>query len=199
LFKLIVNPFNSGHNSRLNIDLSFISCYAFEWKSGIRRNLFVLIPLYLLFLLFSFRPYVAPVGLIILSVVVSGFYLYGESRDFMEIFAVNPKQFLLRKIKMDLKYLMLIYIPIILLTLIFQIHTWYYLLGALIVSILIQIIAIIFKYALFMENSDLSRNSMIVFLNIVFIIVPLFWLVPLVMGIRYYFKAKTNIKKYIYD
>ena len=88
--------------------------------------------------------------------------------------------------------------PILLIAVICQPATWYYLIGAIIISILIQVISIIFKYALFEENISLSRNSIIVFLNILFIIVPLFWLVPLIMGIKYYIKAQNNLKEYFH-
>jgi putative effector of murein hydrolase len=132
-------------------------------------------------------------------VLISGFYFYGESREFVELFAKNPKQFMLRKIYFNLRPLFIIFVPILIVALIFQPADWYYLIGALVVSILIQILTIIFKYGLFEENANLSRNSIIVFTNILFVIVPLFWPVPLIMGIRYYAKAQKNLKQYFHD
>src|SRR3972149_1664235 len=72
ILKILINPFSSNLNFNFNIRLPFINCYAFEWTSGIRRNLFILAPAYLLFLSFSFRPYVAPIGIILISLIVSG-------------------------------------------------------------------------------------------------------------------------------
>ena len=199
IVKLLINPFNSNLNSKFKISLPFVSTSSFEWISGIRRNLLILIPVYLIFLAFSFKPYVAVVGLVFLSILISNFYFYGESREFVELFAKNPSEFLLQKIFTNLKQLIVLFTPILIIAIIFQTSTLYYLIGALIISFLIQVLTIVFKYGLFEENANLNRNSIIVYINIIFVIVPLFWPVPLIMGIRYYIKARENLKKYFHD
>jgi len=199
IIKLLINPFNSNLNSKFKIRLPFISTSSFEWISGIRRNLLILLPAYLLFLAFSFKPYVAVVGLIFLSLLIAGFYFYGESREFVEFYAKNPREFILKKIYTNLRQLIIVFAPILIIALIFQITTWYYLLGALIVSVLIQVITIIFKYGLFEENANLNRNSIIVYSNILFLILPVFFPVPFIMGIMYYNKALKNLKQYFHD
>jgi len=137
--------------------------------------------------------------MLIISVLLSGFYLQGEPREFIEYYANNPGDFLKKKIKIAIQSMMIILSPISIISVVFQPGTWYYIAGALILSMFIQVISIIFKYALFEENVSLNKNSMIVLLNIFFILVPLFWPVPIIMGIRYYFKAKQNLKKYFND
>jgi hypothetical protein len=199
IIKLLMNPFGSNLNSKFKVSLPFISISSFEWISGIRRNLILLFPVYLIVLAFSFKPYVAVVGLIFISILVSGFYYNGESREFIELFAKNPREFILKKIFINLKQLLILFAPILIIALIFQTPTWYYLIGAVIISFLIQVLAIVFKYGLFEENANLNRNSIIVFINIIFIIVPFCWPVPLIMGIRYYIKARENLKKYFHD
>lgn len=190
---------NLNLNSKFKVRLPFISISSFEWISGIRRNLILLIPVYLFILAFSFKPNVAIVGLIFLSILISGFYYYGEPREFVELFAKNPRDFILRKILINLKQLIILFAPILIIAIIFQTHTWYYLIWAISISFLIQVLTIIFKYGLFEENSNLNRNSIIVFLNILFVIVPMFLPVPIIMGIRYYKKARENLKKYLHD
>ncbi|MFW5872860.1 MAG: hypothetical protein ACOCVN_02625 [bacterium] len=199
IIKILINPFSTNLNSKFKISLPFISVNSFEWISGIRRNLILLFPVYVLFLAFSFMPYVAVVGMIFISILVSGFYYYGESREFIEFYASNPREFLLRKITINLKQLIILFSPILIIALIFQSSTWYFLVGAVIISFLIQVLAIIFKYGLFEENANLNRNSFIVLINILFIILGVFWPIPIIMGIRYYAKATENLKKYFHD
>ncbi len=199
IIKFLINPFNSNLNLKFRVNLPFVSNSSFEWISGIRRNLIVLIPVYLIILAFSFKPNVAVVGLIFLSILISGFYYYGEPREFIELLAKNPRDFMLRKILINLKQLIILFSPIIIIALIFQIDTWYYLVGAVFISSIIQVLTIIFKYGLFEENANLNRNSMIVLLNIFFVLVPMFLPVPIIMGIRYYKKAHKNLQKYFDD
>jgi hypothetical protein len=199
IINLLINPFSSNLNSKFKVSLPFISNSSFEWISGIRRNLILLLPVYLFILALSFKPYVAVVGMIFISILVSGFYNYGESREFVEFFARNPRAFMLRKIFINLKQLIILFTPILIIAMIFQTSTWYYLIGAVIFSFFIQVLAIIFKYGLFEENDNLNRNSIFVFVNILFVIVPGFLPVPIIMGIRYYKKACENLKKYYHD
>jgi putative effector of murein hydrolase len=90
-------------------------------------------------------------------------------------------------------------LPMVVIAFIFQINTWYYTIGALLLAGLIQTITIIFKYALFSQNTDLGRNGMIVFFNVLCLLLPFFWPLPVIMGIRYYFKAQNKLKEYIDD
>jgi hypothetical protein len=196
IFKILLNPFSSNLNFKWNIKIPINNPRSFEWISGFRRYFIIIIPIYFLILAFSFKAYVAPVGLILLSIIVSGFYYYGESREFIELFSFNYRKFLVNKIKLSVTYLLVLLMPIVIISLIFQYETWYYIIGAIIVATLIQIITIIFKYALFAENSDLGRNGLIVSVNVLCILMPFLWPLPIIMGIKYYFKAQNNLKKY---
>ncbi len=199
IIKILINPFNLNLNSKFRIRLPFIPTSSFEWISGIRKNILILLPAYLILLTFSFKPYVAVVGLILLSLLISGFYFHGESREFVAFYAKSPGKFILKKIYTNVGQLFVVSAPILIIGLIFQISTWRFLLGALVVSVLIQVITIIFKYGLFEENANLNRNSIIVSTNILFVILPAFWPVPIIMGIIYYKKALKNLKPYFDD
>jgi len=199
IFKFLINPFTTNFNSSFTVRLPFIPTRSFEWISGIRRNLLVLLPVYLIFIAFSFQPYIGVIGFIILSLLVSGFYFYGESREFIEQFAKTPSSFLWLKIRDNLKLLYLFLLPILIISMIFQFHTWYYLAGAILASSLFQIITIIFKYGLFEENAPLNKINILVMINFLFIVLPFFWPVPIIMGIKYYMKARENLQKYFDD
>ena len=197
--KLLLNPFSSNLNLKWNIKIPIHNPRSFEWISGFRRYFIIIVPIYLLVLAFSFKAYVAPVGLILLSMIVSGFYYYGESREFIELFSWNYRTYLIKKMKLSVSYLLVLLMPIVFISLLFQPETWYYIIGAIVIAIVIQIITIIFKYALFAENADLGRNGLIVSINVMCILMPFLWPLPIIMSIRYYFKAQNNLKKYLND
>lgn len=199
LLKILVNPFNARHNLAGSMRMPLKNPLAFEWISGLRSNFIILVPVYLVVLAFSFRAIVAPVGMLIITGIISGFYYYGETREFIEIFANGPSDFMVRKMTIAIKYLSYLLSPIAAVALIFQPATWYWIVGAWVVSCIFQVITIIFKYALFRENSDLNRNGLIVLFNIMCILLPFFWPVPIIMGSRYYLKAKQNLKPYFND
>lgn len=171
----------------------------FEWISGIRRFGIVIAPIYLLVLAFSFRGYVGPIGVIVITIFTGSFFQYGEPRNFIEVFANNPHAFMHRKIWINAKIYLLMLAPIALISLIFQPENYYWILGSVLIALLFQSLAIIFKYGLFAENRDLSHNSLIIFLNMAFVLVPLFWPVPVFMSIKYYKKAIDKLKPYFHD
>lgn len=199
LLKILVNPFKTQHDFAGLMRLPLRNPLAFEWISGLRSNFIILIPVYLVVLTFSFRAIVAPVGMLIISGIISGFYYYGEPREFIEIFASGPSDFMIRKMAISIKYLSYLLSPIMVLALIFQPGTWYLIVGAWVVSCFFQVVTIIFKYALFRENRDLNSNGLLVLFNIMCILLPFFWPVPIIMGSRYYLKAKQNLKPYFDD
>lgn len=199
LLKFLLNPFSSGLQFNIHIKTPIKNPKAFEWISGLRRYFIPIALIYIFILAFSFKAYVAPAGFILLAIVTSGFYFQGESREFVELFAHSPSSFMAQKVKLSLKYLFIMLVPIGVTALIFEPHTWLFILGALVVSALIHLITIIFKYALFAENKDLSQNGTIVFINVICILLPFLWPLPVFMGIRYYFKAHQKLKTYFND
>lgn len=199
VFKLLFNPFGSTGSFNLNFKVPIKNPISFEWISGIRRYALIIIPVYIVVLAFSYKAFIAPVGIVILSLITSGFYYYGEPREFIEIFFASCKRFILQKVSVSMQYLSVMLSPIVLIALVFQLHTWYYIIGAFIIAFIIQLITIVFKYALFAENADLGRNGILVSINILCALVPFLWPLPIIMGVKYYVKAQNNLKEYLHD
>ncbi|MFO7657338.1 MAG: hypothetical protein R6W78_09740 [Bacteroidales bacterium] len=195
-FIAFINPAVVKNSFRFTFRIPFVKPVDFEWISGIRKNLVILLTLYLLLIIFSFKPYVAPVGLICLSFMISGFYLYGESKELIEEYAQGPKRFIIQKVVCDLKLMLILFSPLIIISLIFNFEHWYFLAWGIFVSVSIQVFSVVFKYGIFKENADLSRNMLLVVLNALFILIPFFWPAPVIMVIRYYRKAIDNLKYY---
>jgi len=194
-----VKPNNSNLNFRIMFPVPINDPFAFEWISGVRKNYIVLFCVYAIFLAFAYMAYIAIIGMIILSLITSGFYLYGEPREFIESFATNSKSFLFRKIERNYKYMLISFAPLIIISLLFNPETWLFILGGLFFSLLIQLLSIIFKYGLFDENKSLSRNALVLYMNIIFLFLPFFWLAPIIMGTNYYFKARKKLDQYFDD
>jgi hypothetical protein len=194
--KFLLNPFRASGHYALNIRVPIRHPLAFEWIAGLRQTFIIFVLAYALFLGFSFKPTVGVVGMLVLSVIVTNFYNHGEAREYIECFANSPKAFMAKKLLLNSKYMFLAILPLALVSVAFHPDTWYLVLGAMVLALLVQAIAIIFKYGLFTENADLSRNGMIVFFNVFCTLVPFFWPLPIIMGTRYYFKALRNLKPY---
>jgi hypothetical protein len=170
----------------------------FEWNSAFRQTHLFFGFIYLIIVSFSFKGYVAHIGIILLSAIISGCYFYGEPRLFIEVFANSAREFIFRKILLNYKYLGILYMPIVAISLISQTEMWYLLLIALFIGFIIQFLAIVFKYGLFRENSDLERNAMILYTSVIGVLLPFIWPLPVFMGIRYYRKAIKNLTPYFH-
>jgi hypothetical protein len=168
----------------------------FEWNSGLRHTWLFYGFIYFVILAFSFKGYVSHIGLILISVLVSGYYFNGEPRQFIEVFSYSASNFIKRKVWLGFKYLTVVNLPIVLISLIAQTEMWYLLILAQFIAFVILFLAIVFKYGLFRENANLERNSPILMITIIGLLLPFLWPLPVYMGIRYYRKALKNLKPY---
>jgi hypothetical protein len=172
----------------------------FEWNSGIRSpNILFIAFVYLIVVCFSFTGYVAHIGIIVLSILISTFYFQGEPRIFIESFSNSARRFIRDKLVLNFKYLLIMYVPIIVVSLIFQTEMWYLLLLALLIGFVVQLLAILIKYSLFRENADLERNSLILIISVIGVLLPFIWPLPVIIGIRSYRKAIKNLNPYFND
>ena len=179
------------------VALPFLNNAAFEWKSGIRRSAFTILLVFVLSFGFASIPYITPISIIILSLIFTGFYREGEPLSMLEIVSHSPKNILWFKTRWALLHLLLISSPLIVLFIFLHIEWWYLLVYALLASSLILTFSIIFKYALYEPNQDLSLNSFLVgFVSFSFII-PFLAPIPLFMIVVYARKALKNLKLFL--
>jgi hypothetical protein len=59
--------------------------------------------------------------------------------------------------------------------------------------------AILLKYAAYSPNDNLSQNSVLFFFGFLGSIIPFLLPLPLIMNIRNYKKAVTNLNRYFHD
>jgi hypothetical protein len=197
-FRFLLAPFKTNNRLPAVLGIGTGNPLLFEWNSGLRQVFLFLGFIYLIILCFSFKGYVAHIGIILISFFISGFYFYGEPRQFIENFSGSAKEFLKRKILLNFKYLGILFLPIALVSLIFETKMWYLLIIAIIIGFIIQFLSIIIKYGLFHENSDLERNALILYTSVIGVLLPFLWPLPVIMGIRYYRKAIHNLTPYFH-
>lgn len=198
--KLLLNPLSSQSGPTLLKIIGTGNPFLFEWNSGMRGPYILFLGfVYLVVACFSFTGYVAHIGMVILSILISTFYSQGEPRMLIESYSNSARQFLFRKVSINYKYLTIIFFPILLTSLVFQTEMWYLLLLALLISYIIQLLAILIKYGLFHENSNLERNAPILILSVIGVLLPFIWPLPIIIGIRSYRKAIKNLNPYFDD
>jgi H+/Cl- antiporter ClcA len=143
--------------------------------------------------------WVGTIGILVITLIIAGFFFIGESRYFIECFANNSSDFLKKKLRINILFLVLFLLPIVILCVVFQPEIWYFTLGSLVLCCLMLGLSIIIKYGLFRENSDLSRNGLIFLITFICLLLPFLWPVPVIMGVRYYVKAKKKLNIYYDD
>jgi len=122
----------------------------------------------------------------------------GEDRQLLEVFQLSSKAFLWMKCKYQLMVFWSLVAPLLGLFLFFHLSYWYLLGYFCLFSLTLQIFSIIFKYALYTPNSDLSSNGLFIALFSMGFIMPFFLPLPFLMAVRYYRKAIHNLNDYLY-
>ena len=144
----------------------------FEWKAGIRKNIFMLGAVWIASLFTSFFIGSIPIALFVIGIIIMSFYENNESLAMLISSELSPKAFLKRKIKQHLWAYLIFCAPLLLAFLIFH-HQYYYipLLMMLIFSILI-VYNILLKYAFYRPNEKMGNTQIFSAIGSISIIVP---------------------------
>lgn len=202
LVALIVNV-RSGNKLKINFssEKSLFPSYAFEWIGGVRTNFIPIFIIYLLGLVFSFHLAGGVLGIIILTLIFSSFFIENESLFFVEAYRLQEKKFLFTKIFQTTKIFLLIVSPIALLHLIFFYERWYLISAVVFICLVILITSVLTKYAFYSEEISSSKMNYIINGVIVFSFVSAFYMtgpflfpLPFLMALYLYKKASQNLK-----
>jgi hypothetical protein len=170
----------------------------FEYISGLRANFLPLAFMYLIAAALSFTVFAVPVFIILYTFTVCSFNTDCESRSFIEVFNLSAKSFIIKKIKLQLLFTLLIFSPLLLAYGIFNIHYWYIGLYACLICLISISFSIIYKYAIYKPGESLGGNNILNSFAVISFLIP--FLIPIVpiMMIKYYNKALDNVKEYTY-
>ncbi|MFA5417891.1 MAG: hypothetical protein WC341_05480 [Bacteroidales bacterium] len=172
---------------------------SFEWKSGIRRSLFFIVPLWFIGLGTSFFTGSVPIVVFILGIIPISFYENGEPIQMITVYEKNTHQFLWLKIKLQLQVFSAITLPLIGAFIIFHIEYWYIPVIEYLVFISLHIFLILTKYTFYQPNSKSAAASIFgaigAIASIMAIFLPIVWL----LSIRFYLKSVKNLNFYLDD
>jgi len=197
LFISILKPsYAAVSNKRLLnlVHLKWIPLPLFEWRSGLRKNTFTFLFLYLVGLIFCYYPITIPVVLFLMAFGVTTFFHFFENKDIL--LAVNQHQKLLKiKVFGSLKLFNGLMLPFYILFIIF--HHGYQYLGVLVIVCIISQLLIAFsiclKYKTYRFHHHRVYNSMPMAIFVGCLFVPFLWPIPIIMLIRFWKSAQQNL------
>ena len=189
-------------NRKIQFKFLFLTQYFkndYIFISGIRKNLFVLIPLILIALVLSPLKLFPLVALFIINAVMFSFYEINESVQMVQASNKSPKQFLSNLVYLGTLKLLIINTPVLLINTIFNFDLFLFNLYFLVYNVLMLATVIVLKYADYEYKKQ--GNSIQVKLIIMMLGLFLPYLSPLTL--IFYVQSRTeaikNLKKYLDD
>lgn len=192
---------------KFQFEFSFIPATAFEWKVGLRQNLIVILTTQLLGLYFYQFQVSFFITILLISIIVSSFYLEMESLLMLESQLKILKQpyYLAKKIGTSFLLFWVCTLPLSIVFMIFHFNFWYLLLGTWLLSLLLFTFAILIKYAFYEEGKDQKFIlGTLQAIAIIFLIIPFVSGFPtpillLLMSIYFFRKTQKNLQEYAVD
>ncbi len=197
---LVVNLEIKPQISSLNTKIqTLVFRDSFEWKAGLRKHFFIIVPVWCLAVLTSFYIGSIPVAIIIIGISIVSFYEKCESLQMLEAYELGAKQMLSLKIRRQLQLFSIITLPLICLFLLFNIDYWYIPLAEYLIFCSLHIYTIMTKYAFFEPCRKSSASQTFSSIGIIGGVFPL--LLPVVWGLTiwFYFKSINNLNLYLND
>ncbi len=176
-----------------------IPAEAVEWKAGVRKFIYVLLPTWLIGFFGAFWIGSVPIALFILGLVPIGFYYKGEPVEFLLAQEKNPQAFLFHKIKNALYIFSILFLPLMSVFILFHTHLWYISVIEYILFGIFLCYSILVKYTFYEPNTELNAASFFSTLGIVSCLIPFLIFIPIILSIRFYFKALQNLNFYLDD
>lgn len=178
---------------------SLIPAVNFEWISGFRKSFGMLIPLYLLTIGLSWFRILPLFILWIITVSIAAFYTECEPLHILKEGNLSSKKLLKRKLIRMAKYILILYVPVLVINTIFNPEYW--ILNLLFIPLQISLVgySVCLKYSSYEPNKNAIGNNVILSVVSLGSLIPYFLPVPMLMGIFTYEKAKTNLNNYLND
>jgi len=178
---------------------SFIPAPDFEWISGFRKSFGFLVPLYILALGLSWFRILPLLFLWFITVSIASFYTECEPLHILKEGDFSSAKLLRRKLIRMVKYLVILYIPVLVINTILNPEYW--LLNLMFIPLQISFVsyAVCLKYSSYEPNKNAFGNNVVLSLVSLGSIIPYFLPIPLLMAVFTYGKAKKNLKNYLND
>ncbi len=193
IIAFLPNPELGGSHFANRLDFAFLPKDAFELRSYLRKNLILLLGVYLISLFASHFVVVPITMVIIMALLFVSVFDEVESKALFE--AVHFRQYILRrKIILYVGLFHILLAPQIALFLIFNLQYWYIMLAVLFVCTTSVLFNIMYKYAQYTPYRRRVYNSMASSIFFGFALVPFLYPVTILYVVFYWRKARKNIK-----
>ena len=171
----------------------------FEWKAGIRKNLFVFVGVWLIGMATSFFTASVPIAIFILGVIVISFYEKPEPVQILLANELNTRRFLTMKLQNHLVIFAITIIPLILSFVIFNPQYYYIPLAEFVIFSILIVYTILLKYAFYRPDNKSGATQIFSMIGIISIFIPVFILLVFILSIKFLFQATNNLKIYLDD
>lgn len=199
LYLITYNKINIRQKTYFKNISEIVSLNDFEWISGFRKSFTAIIPVYLLALGFSWLKILPLILLWYLTMIIITFYNECEPLIILRERELSVKDFLNKKLVSHISYLTVLYMPVLIINTIFNCNFLLLNIFFILSQAALLFFAVCYKYSNYIPNKFLYLNNFIVILVSLFGLIPVFLPVPVIIGIRYYFNARNNLKQYFND
>lgn len=183
-------------NTRLQ---RFIPYDCYEWKAGLRKQFFVIVPIWILASVTSFFVGSVPIALLVLGIFNISLFEKGEPYQMLQAMELGSKAFIRQKITRAIAIFSIISLPLISLFLVFHFQYWYIPVIEYFVLVFLLAYAILTKYAFYEPNKKSPAAQTFAAIGAIsgFIsfLLPVVW----VLSVRFYFKSINNLDSYLHD
>ncbi len=185
---------NRGLPLSWNVALKWVPLSLFELRALIRKRWLVLLFFYLIGYLSFLHIAAFYISIIGCALFISSAFEWIEPKELIHW----KKNFLTQKILINLRFLFILFSPVFLLALVFHLPQFYHMLIGMLVIVLIVVFSVLYKYAMYQPQTSRLPQSIIHALFFLFLIIPGFQLVSILLCFWYARKAKKNMT-YFWD
>jgi hypothetical protein len=171
----------------------------FEWISGIRKQYVTFMGLYLIALAFCWVRILPLFLLWLLTIIISSFYLENEPVHILREGNKTVRKFLLDKIKVNIKYLLILYSLPVIINAIFVREFLIIILLFIPVQVALVCFAVTLKYSTYKPQTNLLGNNVAFSIVAMLSVMPYFLPIPAILAIVYFYRAENNLKTYLHD
>lgn len=197
---IIINIDLKARNSNLNTKLQkLIPDDAFEWKAGIRKQFFIIVPIWIIAALTSFFIGSVPIAIFILGITILSFFEKCEPYQILLSFELSATKLLILKVKRLLQLFSTLVIPLLVLFIVFNPDKWYIPVAEYFIFCSLLIYTIMTKYAFYEPNIKSSAAQIYVALGALGSMIPVFLPVVWLMTIFFYSKSVNKLNFFLYD
>lgn len=193
---LDLNPQGKSINTKLH---GLIPSDCIEWKAGVRKQFFLVVPIWIIAACTSFFIGSVPIAVFVLGFSVFSFFERCEPFQILQSHELGAKKFLFHKVKRQILLFTIIIAPLLGLFLTFHFGQWYIPVVEFLIFIFLHIYVIMTKYAFYEPNIKSPAAQTLGGIGALGVIIPIFLPVVWLLTIYFYVKSVDKLNYYLND